>query len=433
MISQHSRLRTGTPKCRKAMQISTAMACSLLFLAGCSSLPSSGPTESQFLSAQKDPQKNKLGFGLVQISSDLLTILAGDTPTPLSTLDRVTDRPTNNDMIGPGDVIQVSIYEIGNGLFSGGGSNASGTSMAAAMAGGTTSTQSTGSILSSGGTGQDMQSGTKAMLSNIPPLKVSADGTVTVPYAGTLHVAGKTVDQAAAMVRQALARKSQAPQVIVHVVDSVTNSAIVYGNVTRPGRVLLTPAHERLMDVVALAQGSPHPPEDCVIQLTRGTHVARVAMSVPENDPSQNITIHPGDRIEVIYKPRTFTVFGATGKVSEVPFTVPQLSLSEAIARTGGPLDQQSDPNGIFLLRYEDNDVVRRLGLPLAEGKPVTPIVYQIDMMNPGNYFLGQNFVMRDKDMLYYSNAKANNFYKLFALISTIIQPGITAGYMVAR
>jgi polysaccharide export outer membrane protein len=90
-------------------------------------------------------------------------------------------------------------------------------------------------------------------------------------------------------------------------------------------------------------------------------------MSVPENDPSQNITIHPGDRIEVIYKPRTFTVFGATGKVSEVPFTVPELSLSEAIARTGGPLDQQSDPNGIFLLRYEDNDVVRRLGLPVAK------------------------------------------------------------------
>ncbi|WP_343065434.1 polysaccharide biosynthesis/export family protein [Gluconacetobacter sacchari] len=402
----------------------------LLFLSGCSSLPSSGPTESQFINAQKDPKKNKLGFGIVQISSDLLTILASDSPTPLSTLDKVTDRPTSNDMIGPGDIIQISIYEIGNGLFGGGGSNASGTSIAATMASGSATPQSTGSILSSGGAAQDQQASVKAILSNLPPLNVSADGTVTVPYAGTLHVAGRTVDQTAAMVRQALAKKSQAPQVVVRVVQSVTNSAIVYGNVTRPGRVLLTPTRERLMDVIALAQGSSHPPEDSVIQLTRGNHVARVAMSVPENDPSQNIAIHPGDRIEVIYKPRTFTVFGATGKVSEVPFTVPELSLSEAIARTGGPLDQQSDPNGIFLLRYEDNDVVRRLGLPVAEGKPVTPIVYQIDMMNPGNYFLGQHFVMRDKDMLYYSNAKANNFYKLFALISTIVQPGITAGYM---
>jgi polysaccharide export outer membrane protein len=83
----------------------------------------------------KDPQKNKLGFGLVQISSDLLTILANDTPTPLSSLDRVTDRPTNNDMIGPGDVDPGFDLRIGNGLFGGGGSNASGTSMAAAMAG----------------------------------------------------------------------------------------------------------------------------------------------------------------------------------------------------------------------------------------------------------------------------------------------------------
>ncbi|GEB36539.1 capsule polysaccharide export outer membrane protein CtrA [Gluconacetobacter liquefaciens] len=407
------------------------LATSLFLLAGCSSLPRSGPTESHILQIQKDPKQNTQGFGIVKISADLLTLLASDAPTPLSSLEQVTDRATGNDMIGPGDTIQVSVYELGNSLFGGGGTNASGMSMASALAGEATSSQSTGSILSGSTSGQDPHGNSAtATLSNLPPLNVSAKGTVTVPYVGTLNVAGRTVDQVATMVREALARKSQAPQVIVHVVQGVTNSAIVYGDVKRSGRVLLTPARERIMDVIALAQGTLHPPEDSIIQLTRGNRVVRVAMSIPESDPSQNIAIHPGDRVEVIYKPRTFTVFGAAGKVSEVPFTVPELSLAEAIARVGGPMDERADPNGIFLLRYENNDIVRRLGLPVTPGKSSTPIVYQIDMMNPGNYFLGQHFVMRDKDMLYFSNAKANEFYKLFALISTIIQPGITAGYM---
>ncbi|MFS3137435.1 polysaccharide biosynthesis/export family protein [Gluconacetobacter sacchari] len=366
----------------------------------------------------------------MQISADLLTLLASNKPTPLSDLDQVAGRDTNNELIGPGDTLQVSIYELGNGLFGGGGSNASGTPVASAMSSSANSSQSTGTILASGSAAQDSRGSATATLSSLPPLSVSSEGTVVVPYVGKIRVAGFTVEQAASSIRQALARKSQAPQVIVRIVQDVTNSVIVYGDVKRAGRVVLTPARERLLDIVALAQGTLHPPEDSVLQLTRGSNVVRVPMSVPENDPSQNVSVHPGDRLEVIYKPRTFTVFGAAGKVSETPFSVPELSLAEAMARVGGPTDERADPNGIFLLRFEDNDVVQRLGLPVAEGKSVTPIVYQIDMMNPGNYFLAQHFVMKDKDMLYFSNAKANNFYKLFGLISTIIQPGITAGYM---
>lgn len=409
------------------------LGCGIIVLAGCSSLPSSGPTESRLLTYQKDPKQNHLGFGLVQISTDLLTLLASETPTPLSDLDAVAGRDTNNALIGPGDTLQVSIYELGNGLFSAGGANASGTQIASAMAGGSQTSASAGAILSSGASSQDSHGSASATLSNLPPLDVSSDGTITVPYVGSLRVSGMTVEQAAAAVRQALARKSQAPQVIVRIVQGVTNAAIVYGDVKRSGRVPLTSAHERLLDVIALAQGAMHAPEDSVIQLTRGNKIARVSMNIPENNPSQNIPIHPGDRLEIVYKPRTFTVFGAAGKVTETAFTVPDLSLAEAIARVGGPLDERADPNGLFLLRFEDNNVVRRLGLPVAEGKTTTPIVYQIDMMNPGTYFLAQHFVMKDKDMLYFSNAKANNFYKLFGLISTIIQPGITAGYMVAR
>lgn len=402
---------------------------SLLLLSACTALPNNGPTESQIFKDQQDVNKNQLGFGIVQISADLLTLLASEAPKTLSDLSMVESKYTTNDTIGPGDTLQISIYELGNSLFSGGGSGVSANPTSEALSSSSSGGANSANLLMGNPTASAHNSAT-ANLSNLPPMVVSGQGTILVPYIGTLNVAGKTTDDVAAELRAAFARKSQAPQVLVRLLQGVTNSAIIYGAVKKPGRVLLTPSKECLLDVIAIAQGTTHEPEDSVIQLTRGTRVVRAPMSIPENDPSQNIQIYPGDRIEVIYKPRTFTVFGAAGKVAETPFNVPELSLAEALARVGGPSDSRADPNGVFLLRFESNDVVQRLGLPVHTESTVTPIVYQIDMMNPGNYFLAQRFIMKDKDMLYFSNAKANEFYKLFGLISTIVQPGITAGYM---
>lgn len=405
-----------------------ALGLCLLSLVACGSLPNSGPTESEVLKAQQDPHKNVLGFGIVQISADLLTLIASENETPLSSLEQIKPQRSGNDEIGVGDIIQISVYELGNAIFSGGGSSSAGSPTAEALADASGGVSSSSLLM--GNTSDDLRNKATATLSNLPPMVVSGRGTIDIPYVGKLTVVGKTSDTVASEIKNALTKKSQSPQVLVRLVQSLTNSAIIYGDVKKPGRIILTPNRECLLDVIALAQGATHASEDSIIQLMRAGHIVRVPMSVPENNPSQNIQIQPGDRVEVIYKPRTFTVFGAPGTVTEKPFAAPELSLAEAMARVGGPADGKADPNGVFLLRYENNNIVQRLGLPINPDSTVTPIVYQIDMMNPGNYFLAQQFLMKDKDMLYFSNAKANEFYKLFGLISTIIQPGITAGYM---
>ncbi|MDT8870485.1 hypothetical protein RAA17_02985 [Komagataeibacter rhaeticus] len=84
-------------------------------------------------------------------------------------------------------------------------------------------------------------------------------------------------------------------------------------------------------------------------------------------------------------------------------------------------MESRADPNGIYVFRYENADVLRRLGLPVDEKASVAPVVYQLDMMNPSNYFLAQKFMMRDKDLIYIANASSNRFYKFFGLITTVI------------
>ena len=54
------------------------------------------------------------------------------------------------------------------------------------------------------------------------------------------------------------------------------------------------------------------------------------------------------------------------------------------------------------------------------------PIVYHLNMMKVGSYFLAQRFAMRDKDVLYFGNAAANQPSKVVQLISQLFSPILT-------
>ncbi|GAN97288.1 capsule polysaccharide export protein [Komagataeibacter europaeus NBRC 3261] len=275
--------------------------------------------------------------------------------------------------------------------------------------------------------------------SNLPLLSVDGNGDLDIPFAGVIHVTGMTTDQVAETIQGRLKRQSQSPQVLVRIASDITNSVMVYGGVQQPSRVPLTPNRERILDVIALAGGAERPPgderqpqtdEDYIVRLTRNGRIAEMPLKVIENDPAQNVLMQPGDRVQLTFQPRTYTVFGASDHVTQTHFKTPTLTLADAISRVGGPVDTRADPNAVYLFRFENTDVLRRLGVSVDGNAPTSPVVYQLDMMNPGNYFLAQKFMMQDRDLVYIANSSSNKFYKFFGLISTIIAPGITAAWI---
>lgn len=408
--------RGKNARVRSTRQVSSAALAALLplaLLAGCNTLPDSGPVESKILNDAKTPAANPLGFHIVQLNPAVVNVLSSQTPPLLSALgDRMHDQ-VRGDRIGPGDVLQVSIFELGSGLFGGGSSGG----------------------LSSGGSNPLMSGagpGTSVTSENLPPMVVDSSGAVDVPYVGRLQATGRTTTQLASAIRGGLRGQSQNPQVLVRITTDITNAVIVSGDVKKPGRDPLTLAHERLLDMIAIAGGPDHAPEDTIVQLSRDGRTARIPLRTLQDQPDQNVTLVPGDRVQVTYRPRSFTVFGATSKVSETAFNTPELSLAEALARIGGPLDERADPNAVFLFRFEDRQAAVRLGLPMRPGTAPAPVVYKLDMMNPTSYFVAQKFAMKDKDLVYIANAKTNKFYKFFNLISLIIGPAIT-GIAVSR
>lgn len=363
----------------------------LVNLAGCASLPTSGPTGRQIEKSARAPEA-ELPVHLVEVSTIADVPESPSAAPPGSLLAELAPPPT--DLIGPGDVLDINIYEAGVTLFSAGGGVA--------------------------GQSAAVGANTGVQVQKMPPSRVDDNGDIVIPYAGRLHVAGRTVGEVQAMVQRSLRKISQNPQVLITVSQAITNSVIVGGEVARPGRLVLQTNRETLSDVVALAGGYRGNARDLTLRVIRGSESVDVRMSELINNPSLDARAYPGDRLTLISNPRSFSVLGASGRVEQLPFNRSSVSLAEAVAEAGGANPGLGDPAAIFLFRYAQD----------AQGND-TPVVYHINMMKTGSFFLAQRFAMRDKDVLYFGNAAANQPSKLIQLVSQLFSPILTATSLV--
>jgi polysaccharide export outer membrane protein len=209
---------------------------------------------------------------------------------------------------------------------------------------------------------------------------------------------------------------------------SVANSVSVAGEGIQGARVPLSLGGDRLLQVIAAAGGSDSPVHDVFVRLSRNGITASVPMATLVADPEQNIFAEPGDVVTLMRQPKTFSAFGAAGKNAAITFTSDRLSLSEALAKAGGLLDERADPRAVFLFRYEPLAVVRALGQPIASRAPegVSPIVYRLDLSDAKSYPLAREFPVHDKDIIFVANAELSQVGKAFAGLSTILGPIIT-------
>jgi len=350
-------------------------------LAGCATLPTSGPTGRQ---VEKSASNAALPVAIVEINQ-----IASLPEAPVRAVNQIADiAPPPTDLIGPGDILDVTIFEAGVTLFSG-----------------TPADPQMSTLMT--GTGSHSQ--------HLPPLRVGDDGTILIPYAGKLRVSGHSMSEAAGMIRAALQRFSQNPQVMVTAAQNITNSIIVGGEVNKPGRLVLQTNLERLSDVIAISGGYRGNANDLIVRMSRNGENFNIRLGELLDDPKLDVRAYPGDRLTLVNDPRTFSVMGASGRVEQLPFTRPTLMLSEAIAAAGGANPSFGDPAAIFVFRFTTD----------AQGQEM-PIAYHINMMNTQSYFLAQRFPMREKDVLYFGNAAANQPGKLAQLVSQFFTPLLT-------
>jgi polysaccharide export outer membrane protein len=307
---------------------------------------------------------------------------------------------TASNALRPGDIIAVSVYETGGStLFP--------------------PPISMPSITAS----PSSQNTSPAGASTIPSQVIEADGTINVPFVGRMRVAGKTPGQAGQMIQDGLKGKAVEPQVVVSLVNNATNTATVGGDVNQPKPVPLSLRGERLLDVIAAAGGSKFAPYETYVEIVRSGKTGTSLLQSVVRNPGENIIIRPNDQVFLTRIPRSFAVMGATQKVAQYPFETERVSLAEAIARAGGPIDTIGDPSGIYLFRFEPwpiaKDILRAANIDLGDEPPpdVVPILYRLTLADAGGYFYAQAIQMRDKDVVLISNSEATQLVKMLNVV----------------
>jgi len=258
----------------------------------------------------------------------------------------------------------------------------------------------------------------------MPEQVVNEEGFINVPFAGNIRATGRSLPEIEGEIADKLKGKANQPQVLVRLTRSISAKVTVVGEVSQSTLVPLTPRGERLLDAIAAAGGVKQPVNKTTIQMTRGRNVFSLPLDTIIRDPQQNVPLHPGDVVTALFQPLSFTAFGATGKNEEINFEAQGITLAQALARAGGLQDSRADARGVFLFRFEPLQLMtwpRQPVLVTLDG--LVPVIYRIDLKNPGTFFVAQNFPINNKDLIYVSNASAAELQKFLNLVFSVIYP----------
>lgn len=256
---------------------------------------------------------------------------------------------------------------------------------------------------------------------------IDSEGRVFVPFAGSVRAAGLTPSALRERIRAALEPLTLSPQVDVRLREARSRILTVQGAVARPGPYSIERASTRLTPMLALAGGAVLPPEQAEVVVRRGIATGSVMLEDLYTDPALNIAVAPSDIVLLNAIRERFVVLGATRVQGEITFPTRDLSLLRALAAARGLIDFDADPSGVFVFRWETPAVADALlagaeppGLPAGSGRP---IVYRLDMKEPGALFVAQTFEMRDGDAIFVTNAPLTELRKFLQLFTSVLTP----------
>ena len=356
-----------------------------LLCAGCTAMPASGPSTADVRAAASESQES-LPYALVRVTPDVVKTLSRYAPR-LSTA-FANRAPPRTFRLGIGDKVSVTIFE-----------SASGGLFIPAEAG--------------------ARSGNFVV---IPIQAVDDHGDITVPYAGAIPAAGRTLTDVQKSIVSKLANRAIEPQAIVSLAQQESSLVSVLGDVRTAGRFPANASGERILDAITRAGGPNSQGYDTWVTLERKGHRASVPFGALVYEASNNIYVRPNDVIYLYKQPQTFLAFGASGRQGEYKFDAWRITVAEAIAKQGGLNDASADPASVFLYRGELRQVAERLGVDCSRFKgPIIPIIYNFNLRDPSTYFLAQSFDVRNKDVMYTSNADAVEVTKFLVFLRTIM------------
>ncbi|HKU68024.1 MAG TPA: polysaccharide biosynthesis/export family protein [Candidatus Baltobacteraceae bacterium] len=237
--------------------------------------------------------------------------------------------------------------------------------------------------------------GDQSLTQNVTVLN---DGTIAYPLIGQVAVAGKTPEQAAAVLRDRLLKFVRHPVVTIAISQLAQPNVMVLGDVKNPGKYQLR-SDARLSDAIAAAGGlsdqDGNYPQARISDPNGRITQVNLQKLLRGGDVQADTRLGEGD---VVYVPGPVQFFvNVTGAVDHPgPIQVNEGDgLAVAIAKAGNSANAQSDLNHVHLIRTG------------SDGKQTTQEVnlYQALQSNDKN----ANVALEKGDTIYVPQARAKH------------------------
>ena len=361
----------------------------LMTLMGCG-LPGAGPTKSQLLLSSREKQGDAV---VVPVNAEVVrrTNYRQSRSFPASFYGAPS---INTDVIRSGDELILTVYE----------------------------NVETG-VLGPAGTP-----------STITPIQVDNTGHIFIPYAGRIQAGGNTIETVRSQIADALAVQTPDPQVLLARSEGMGSAVTIVGSGVQNGVYPIGVPTTHLTGMLAQAGGSVNAnPESTIVSVTRGGQKGSVWLSDILDNRRNDIHLRPGDVVRVDEDVRTYTIAGQI-KNSVEKFPKPELSLFEAVSIAGGISNASGNASGVFVLRNERGEIAN-LYHSFNDPTANRDVMYIFDLKGPNGLLNARDFMLRDGDVVYVTEAPYSQFSKVISSLITpinsasgVVQAGSQAG-----
>ncbi|WP_299557720.1 polysaccharide biosynthesis/export family protein [uncultured Sulfitobacter sp.] len=355
---------------RWARPIAFATACAVLASCG---LPQVGPNKKQIFAGSVQRE----GDAFIVSVNDRVTRATAVVPALGFSESFKNAGQLGSDTIRPGDVLGITIYE----------------------------------------NVDDSLLGVEGAPATLEEVQVDGAGFIFIPYAGRIRAAGNSPEAIRRIITAKLADQTPDPQVEVRRAAGDGATVSLVGAIGGQGVYPIERPTRTLATMLARSGGITIEPEIAQITVIRGNAKGTIWFEDLYSHPELDIALRGGDKILVEQDTRSFTALGAMAGQARVPFESQNLSAIEAIAQVGGLLASAADPTGVFVMRNEPEEVASQV-LGRTDLRGAQRVVYVLNLTEPNGMFMARDFVIRDGDTLYVTEAPFTQWTKVISAIT---------------
>ncbi|WP_179378102.1 polysaccharide biosynthesis/export family protein [Jannaschia marina] len=250
----------------------------------------------------------------------------------------------------------------------------------------------------------------------LEPMVVSPAGSIFLPYAGNVRVAGRSPQAAREVVQNALTAVADSAQVQLSMEEGRGNSVDLVGGVQNAGTFPMPDNNYTVLSLIAAGGGVDTSLVNPQIRLQRGSQIYGTSMNRLYAEPNLDTLLRNGDQVVVKEDDRYFLSVGAAGEEALHPFTKDVVSAMDAVSIIGGLNDTRADPKGILILREYPASALSAG----VRGPRKQRVVFSMDLTSADGLFSARNFPVMPKDLVYVTESPITTTQTVFGLVGSV-------------